>query len=105
MTYEKAWLINEVMTIIRRDCFSQPEKYNILQLIWQTSDVSEIIEDDVSAGLIEDYILEKPDDDFKKFVEEKLSDEKSQFNVDKLTDFGMKAIKKALNIMEKDEEV
>lgn len=105
MTYEKVWLINEVMTKIRRDCFSQPEKYNILQLIWQTSDVSEIIEDDISTGLIEDYILEKPDDDFKKFVEEKLSDEKSQFNVDKLTDFGMKAIKKALKIMEKDEEV
>ncbi|MCK4369482.1 MAG: metallophosphoesterase [Candidatus Lokiarchaeota archaeon] len=105
MTFERNWQINELMLKIRRGIFSQPEKYNILQLIWKISDISETREDDISAGVIQDYILEKPDEEFKTFVNEKLSEEKTEYNVDKLTEFGMKAIKKALRIMEKEKEV
>ena len=105
MTYEKIWLINDLMIRIRRDCFSQPEKNNIFQLIWKISDISEIIENDISPGIIEDYILEKPDEEFRDFVNEKLSAQKSQFDVDKLTKFGMEAIKNALKIMDKEKEV
>ncbi|MFX1384089.1 MAG: exonuclease SbcCD subunit D [Promethearchaeota archaeon] len=105
MTFEKVWQINDIMVRIRRECFSQTEKYNIMQLLWKTSDFSEFIEDDISPGIIEDYILEEPDEEFKQFVIEKLSDDKSQFNVDKLTRFGMSAIKKALSVMDKEEEV
>ncbi|MFX0034059.1 MAG: exonuclease SbcCD subunit D [Candidatus Hermodarchaeota archaeon] len=105
ITYEKNWQINELISKIRRDCFSQPEKYNILQLIWKISDISENFEHDISAGMIQDYILEKPDDEFKEFVQEKLREDKTQYNLDKLSEFGMKAIKKALKIMEKEKEV
>jgi len=105
MTFEKVWQINDLMIKIRRDCFSQTDKYNIMQLIWKTSDISEEFEDDLSAGIIEDYILEKPDEEFKQFVNEKLKDDKSQFDIDKLTKFGMESIKKALSIMDKEKEV
>ncbi|MFX0073598.1 MAG: hypothetical protein ACFFAO_21175, partial [Candidatus Hermodarchaeota archaeon] len=105
MTYEKNWQINDIMSKTRRDIFSQSEKFNILQLIWEISDVSEMRENDISPGIIEDYILEHPDDEFKQFVEEKLSDEKSNFNIEKLTQFGIGAIKKALKRMEKEKEV
>lgn len=105
MTFEKTWQINDLMLKIRRNCFSQPEKYNILQLIWKISDISETFEYDISAGIVQDYILEKPDDEFKEFVQEKLSEDKTRYDVDKLTEFGMKAIKKALRIMEKEKEV
>ncbi|MFX1568353.1 MAG: exonuclease SbcCD subunit D [Promethearchaeota archaeon] len=105
IAFEKNWQINELMAKIRRDIFSQPEKYNILQLIWKIYDISENFEDDISAGVIQDYILEKPDEEFKTFVNEKLSIDKTNYNVNKLTEFGMKAIKKALRIMEKEKEV
>lgn len=105
MTFEKLWQINDIMIKLRRDCFSQTDKYNILQLIWQVSDISEIIEDDISPGIVEDYILEKPDEEFKNFVKEKLTEDKTQFNVDKLTQFGLNAIKSALRIMDKEREV
>jgi DNA repair exonuclease SbcCD nuclease subunit len=105
MTIEKNWQINDLMAKIRRETFSKADKFNILQLIWQISDMSEYIEDDSSKGIVQDYILEKPDEEFKIFVEEKLSDDKSQFNIDKLTKFGMEAIKKALKIMDKEKEV
>jgi DNA repair exonuclease SbcCD nuclease subunit len=105
MTYEKTWQINELMLKIRRDCFSHSEKFNILQLIWKISDISESFEDDISVGIIQDYILEKPDNEFKTFVQEKLSEDKTQYDVNKLTEFGMKAIRKALQIMEKEKEV
>ncbi|MFX1420484.1 MAG: exonuclease SbcCD subunit D [Promethearchaeota archaeon] len=105
ITFEKNWKINEMMSKIRRTYFSQPEKYNILQLLWRISDISETLEDDISTGLILDYILEKPDDEFKAFVREKLTDDKTEYFVDKLTEFGMKAIKKALKLMEKEKEV
>ena len=93
------------MAKIRREYFSQPKEYNILQLVWKIFDTSDIVEDDISAGRIHDYILEKPDEEFKQFVNEKLSEEKSKFNVEKLSEFGMNAIKKALRIMEKEKEV
>jgi DNA repair exonuclease SbcCD nuclease subunit len=105
ITFEKNWQINELMSRIRRDCFSEPEKYNILQLIWKIADLSETLEDDISAGRIQDYILEKPDVEFKAFVNEKLAEEKSNFNVDKLTQLGMKALNKALRTMEREKEV
>jgi NhaP-type Na+/H+ and K+/H+ antiporter len=105
MTTEKTWQINELMVKLRRNCFSQSEKYNILQIIWKISDTSEMFEDDISAGLIQDYILEKPDDEFKEFVLEKLSEDKTHYDVDKLVKFGMDAIKKALQFMEKEKEV
>jgi len=105
MTFEKLWQINDLMVKLRRDCFSQTDKYNILQLIWQVSDISETIEDDISPGIIEDYILEKPDEEFNNFVKEKLTEDKTQFNVEKLTQFGLSAIKSALRIMDKEEEV
>ncbi len=105
ITFEKNWQINDLMSKIRRDVFSQTNKFNILQLIWNISDISEIIEDDIGSGIIEDYILEKPDEEFKIFVEEKLRDDKTQFNIDKLTKFGMEAIKNALKIMDKEKEV
>ncbi|MFX0047277.1 MAG: exonuclease SbcCD subunit D [Candidatus Hermodarchaeota archaeon] len=105
ITFEKNWQINELMSDIRRDCFSEPEKYNILQLIWKIYDISESLEDDISAGTIQDYILEKPDDEFKTFVSEKLNEEQSNFNVDKLTLIGMRALKKALRTMEREKEV
>ncbi len=105
ITFEKNWQINELMSRIRRDCFSEPEKYNILQLIWKIADLSETLEDDISAGRIQDYILEKPDVEFKTFVNEKLTEEKSNFNVDKLTQLGMKALNKALRTMEREKEV
>jgi len=105
ITFEKNWQINELMTSIRRDCFSEPEKYNILQLIWKIFDISESLEDDISAGRIQDYILEKPDDEFKTFVNEKLNEEQSNFDVDKLTQIGMRALKKALRTIEREKEV
>ena len=105
ITFEKNWQINELMAKIRRDCFSQPEKYNIMQIIWKISDISETLEDDTSADIIQDYILEKPDDEFRIYVEEKLREDKSQYNIDKLTNFGMKAIRNALKMMEKEKEV
>ncbi|MDX1798660.1 MAG: metallophosphoesterase [Candidatus Lokiarchaeia archaeon] len=105
MTTEKTWQINELMVKLRRNCFSQSEKYNILQIIWKISDTSEIFEDDISAGVIQDYILEKPDDEFKEFVLEKLSEDRTHYDVDKLAKFGMDAIKKALQFMEKEKEV
>ena len=105
MTTEKTWQINDLMLKMRRNCFSQSEKYNILQLIWRISDTSDTFQDDISAGVIQDYILEKPDDEFKEFVLEKLSEDRSHYDVDKLANFGMEAIKKALRIMEKEKEV
>ncbi|MFX0023591.1 MAG: exonuclease SbcCD subunit D [Candidatus Hermodarchaeota archaeon] len=105
MTTEKTWQINELMLKMRRNCFSQSEKYNILQLIWSISDISETFEDDISAGIIQDYILEKPDDEFKEFVQEKLSEDRTHYDVDKLAKFGMDAIKRALQFMEKEKEV
>ena len=105
ITFEKNWQINELMSSIRRDCFSELEKYNILQLIWKVIDISESLEDDISAGKIQDYILEKPDDEFKAFVGEKLNEEQSNYDVDKLTQIGMKALKKALRAMEREKEV
>lgn len=104
MTFEKIWQIDDIMSKMRRDCFSQPEKYNILQLIWKISDTSELIENDIGPGFIEDYILESPDAEFKAFVEEKLREDKTKYNVDKLTHFGVTAIKNALNIMDKEKE-
>jgi len=105
MTYEKNWQVNELMSRLRREILSQPDKFNVLQLIWKISDISETFEDDISVGLIQDYILEKPDLEFKSFVEEKLSEDKTKYDIDKLTDFGMKAIRKALKIMEREKEV
>ena len=105
MTFEKLWQINDLMIKLRRDCFSQTDKYNILQLIWQVSDISEIIEADISPGIVEDYILENPEEEFNNFVKEKLAEDKTQFNVEKLTQFGLSAIKSALRIMDKEEEV
>ncbi|MFX0000009.1 MAG: exonuclease SbcCD subunit D [Candidatus Hodarchaeota archaeon] len=105
MTFERNWQINEMMSKIRRNIFSQPDKHNILQLLWKISDMSETLEDDISTGLILDYILEKPEDEFKTFVREKLSEDKTEYNLDKLTEFGMSALKKALRIMEKEKEV
>ena len=105
ITFEKNWQINEIMSRIRRDCFSEPEKNNILQLIWKIDDISEKYEDDISAGRIHDYILEKPDAEFKTFVNEKLTEEESKFNVDKLTQYGMRALKKALKTIEREKEV
>jgi DNA repair exonuclease SbcCD nuclease subunit len=105
ITFEKNWQINELMAGIRRDCFSEIEKYNILQLIWNVFDISEDLEDDISAGRIQDYILEKPDDEFKTFVNEKLNEEQSNYNVDKLAQLGMKALKKALRSIEREKEV
>jgi len=105
MTLEKVWQINNLMVKFRRECFSEPEKYNIFQLIWQTFDKSEDFENNISSGIIEDYILEKPEEEFKNFVVEKLEEEKTQFDVDKLTEFGMEALRSALKIMDKEEEV
>ena len=105
MTFEKVWLINDLMIKFRRECFSEIDKYNILQLNWETSDMSERYENDISPGMIEDFILENPEEEFKNFVKEKLSDDISKFNVDKLTEFGMEALKNALKIMDKEEEV
>ncbi|MFX1317329.1 MAG: exonuclease SbcCD subunit D [Promethearchaeota archaeon] len=105
ITFEKNWQINELMAKIRRECFSQPEKYNIMQIIWRISDISEDIEEDISAGIIQDYILEEPEIEFRIYVEEKLNEDKSQFDIDKLTKFGMNAIRNALKIMEKEKEV
>jgi len=105
ITFEKNWLINDMMSSIRRDCFSEPENYNILQLIWKILDISEDLEDDISVGRIQDYILEKPDEEFKTFVNEKLNEEKSNFDIDKLTQIGMRALKKALRTIEREKEV
>jgi DNA repair exonuclease SbcCD nuclease subunit len=105
ITFEKNWQINELISKIRRECFSQPEKYNIMQIIWKISDISETLEDDISAGIIQDYILEKPDEEFRLYIEEKLSEDKSQYDIDKLTKFGMNALKNALKMMEKEKEV
>ncbi len=105
MTFEKNWQINDLMSRIRREVFSQPDKFNVFQLIWKITDISEDFEDEINVGLIQDYILEKPDEEFKAFVEEKLSEDKTNYDLDKLTDFGMKALKKALKIMEKEKEV
>jgi DNA repair exonuclease SbcCD nuclease subunit len=104
ITFEKNWQINELMSRIRRETFSQSEKYNILQIIWKISDVSERLEDDISAGIIEDFILEKPDEEFRNFVNEKLTEDKTHYDINKLTNFGMHAIKKALRVMEKQPE-
>lgn len=105
MTFERNWQVNEMMSKIRREFFSQADKYNIMQLLWKISDISESLEDDISTGLIIDYILEKPDYEFKEFVREKLSEDKTEYNIDKLTEFGMNAIKRALKMMEKEKEV
>jgi len=104
ITYEMVWNVTNIMTKLRRECFSNSKEYNILQLIWRTRDISEIIEDDVSPGIIEDYILMNPDEEFKAFVEEVLQDDKTQFQVDKLTEFGIAAIKKAFKIEKKEKE-
>ncbi len=105
MTFEKNWQINEMMAKIRRNLFSHPDEHNILQLIWKVLDISETLEDDLSTGLILDYILEKPDDEFKTFVREKLSEDETEYDIEKLTDYGMNAIKRALRLMEKEKEV
>ena len=105
ITIERNWQINEIMSRIRRDCFSQPDKFNILQIIWKIVDMSESFEDDISPGIIQDYILEHPDEEFKSFVSEKLTEDKSHFNVDKLSQLGMRALKNALKYMEKEKEV
>ncbi len=105
VTLEKTWQMEDMMSKIRRDCFSQSDKYNILQLIWKITDTSEYSENDVSPSTIDDYILESPDLEFKAFVEEKLKEDKTKFDTDKLTQFGMSAIKKALNLMDKKKEV
>jgi len=105
LTREKNWQINEMMTRIRRDCFSQPDKFNILQIIWKIIDMSESFEDDTSPGIIQDYILEHPDEEFKSFVSEKLTEDQTHFNVDKLSQLGMRALKNALKYMEKEKEV
>jgi DNA repair exonuclease SbcCD nuclease subunit len=105
MTFEKNWQINAMMLKIRRNIFSQSEKFNILQLIWKISDISESFEHDISVGIIQDYILEKPDDEFKEFVQEKLTEDQTHYDVDKLTEFGMKALKKAFRMIEKEKEV
>ena len=105
ITFEKNWQINELISKIRRECFSQPEKYNIMQIIWKISDISETFEDDISAGIVQDYILERPDEEFRIYVEEKLSEDKSQYDINKLTKFGMEAIRNALKMMEKEKEV
>jgi len=105
ITIEKNWRINDMMLRIRRDCFSQPDKFNILQIIWKIIDMSESFEDDISAGRIQEYILEKPDEEFKTFVNEKLNEEQSNYNVDKLTQIGMRALKKALSTIEREKEV
>jgi len=105
ISFEKNWQINEIMSSIRRDCFSDAENYNILQIVWKVIDISESLEDDISAGRIQDYILEKPDDEFKTFVNEKLNEEQSNYNVEKLTQIGMRALKKALHTMEREKEV
>jgi len=104
ITFEKNWQINELMAKIRREFFSQPEKYNILQLVWKISDVSEFIENDISPGMIHDYILENPNEEFKLFVEEKLSEDKTNYNIEKLTKFGMSAINQALKFMDREKE-
>ncbi len=105
VTMEKNWQINDMMSRIRRECFSQPDKFNILQILWKIFDLSETLEDDISPGIIQDYILEHPDEEFKSFVSEKLTEDKSHFNVDKLSQLGMKALKNALRYMEKEKEV
>ncbi|GAH50904.1 unnamed protein product, partial [marine sediment metagenome] len=105
VTIERNWQINEMMSRIRRDCFSQPDKFNILQIIWKIVDMSETFEDDISAGIIQDYILDHPDEEFKSFVSEKLTEDKSHFDVDKLSQLGMRALKNALKYMEKEKEV
>jgi len=105
VTMEKNWQINDMMSRIRRDCFSQPDKFNILQILWKIFDLSETLEDDISPGIIQDYILEHPDEEFKSFVSEKLTEDKSHYNVDKLSQLGMKALKNALRYMEKEKEV
>ncbi|MHA1390914.1 MAG: metallophosphoesterase family protein [Promethearchaeota archaeon] len=105
VTIEKNWQINDMMSRIRRDCFSQPDKFNILQIIWKIFDLSESFEDDISPGIIQDYILEHPDEEFKTFVSEKLTEDQSHFNVDKLSQLGMRALKNALKYMEKEKEV
>jgi DNA repair exonuclease SbcCD nuclease subunit len=102
MTYEMVWNVTNMMTKLRRECFTQD--YNILQLIWKTSDISELVEDDSSPGIIEDYILMNPDEEFKSFVEEVLQDEITQYQVEKLTKFGTSAILKALKIQKKEKE-
>ena len=104
ITFEKTWQINDLMSMIRREAFSNTEKYNILQLIWKISDISDTLEDDIGRGIIQDYILEKPDIEFKTFIEEKLKDDRSQFDLNKLTKFGINAIKNALNVMDKEKE-
>lgn len=104
ISFEKNWQINDLMSMIRREIYSNTEEFNILQLIWKISDISEIIEDDIGPGIIQDYILEKPDEEFKTFIEEKLKNDRSQFNVDKLTKFGIEAIKSALKMMDKEKE-
>jgi len=105
ITIEKNWQINDMMSRIRRDCFSQPDKFNILQIIWKIIDMSESFEDDTSAGIIQDYILEHPEEEFKSFVSEKLTEDQSHFNVEKLSQLGMRALKNALKYMEKEKEV
>lgn len=104
ITFEKNWQINELMSKIRREIFSQSDKYNVLQIIWAISDISEQLEDDLGAGIIEDFILEKPDEEFRDFVNEKLTEDKTGFDINKLTNFGIIAIKKALKVMEKEQE-
>jgi DNA repair exonuclease SbcCD nuclease subunit len=105
ITFEKNWQINEMMSKLRRNYFTHPKGNNILQLIWKITDISETLEDDISTGLILDYILERPEDEFKTFVAEKLSEHKTEYNLNKLTEFGMNALKRALKIMEREKEV
>ncbi|MBY8988935.1 MAG: metallophosphoesterase [Candidatus Lokiarchaeota archaeon] len=104
ITYEMVWKITNLMTKNRRECFSRSNEYNILQLIWNIKDISDSIEDDVAPGIIEDYILKNPDEEFREFVEQILEEDKTQFQVEKLTEFGINAIKKALDIEKKEKE-
>lgn len=104
LTYETVWTITNIMSRLRRECFSHPEKYNILQLIWRTRDISELVEDKASTGIVEDYILMNPGEEFKEYVEEVLKDDRTNYQVDKLTEFGINAIKKALNVDRKEKE-
>ncbi len=104
ITFEKNWKITNLMNHIRRELFSQPEKYNLYQLIWQVKDISKFTEDDISPGTIAEFILESPEEEYKIFISEKLSESKTHYDLDKLTTFGMNSIKKALKLMEKEQE-
>ncbi len=104
LNYELLWTITNVMTQLRREYFSKPEVYNILQLIWKTSDISEEKEQSISAGSLQGYILENPELEFKNYIKELLTEETTEYDVDKLTKFGIEAINNALESTKKNEE-